>query len=392
MTIYYVGAFRFPIFDAAASRVLQNAKLFQDCGYQVKVISFGGKLRIEDKIRDDVYVYSGVEYNITNEIDIKYKNIFSHLFGYLFCGNKTISFLKSKLRQNDTVVMYNPSFIYSIRLKKLCKKKKCQLLSDITEWYDQTEIIGGKWLPFYWLYELNMRKIQKSITKKIVISSFLQHYYNGQKVICLPPLVDLSDSKWMVMGHKVLLPPYDGIRIVYAGSPGKSKDLLLMMIRSIICCLEKENKLQLIIIGVDNTNNEYLSIEEQTVYKDNFLFLGKVSQNEVPKYYNESNFSLFIRESNRKNMAGFPTKFVESMTSHCPVITNLTSDLKDYLIDGYNGYIVGEPNQKAIVKVLSRLCYLDKHSLEIMKDNAFQTTVNFLNYTKYIDKMSSFIK
>lgn len=37
-------------------------------------------------------------------------------------------------------------------------------------------------------------------------------------------------------------------------------------------------------------------------------------------------------------MAGFPTKFVESITAGTPVLTNQTSDLADYLVEGEIGF------------------------------------------------------
>ena len=46
--ILYTGAFRFPIGDAAAPRVLNNAKILRELGYDVVFIGFGGEARDED--------------------------------------------------------------------------------------------------------------------------------------------------------------------------------------------------------------------------------------------------------------------------------------------------------------------------------------------------------
>ena len=51
--ILYLGPFRFPDGDAAASRVLNNIRIFKDLGHDVYVLSFGGKYREEDKILND---------------------------------------------------------------------------------------------------------------------------------------------------------------------------------------------------------------------------------------------------------------------------------------------------------------------------------------------------
>ncbi len=51
-------------------------------------------------------------------------------------------------------------------------------------------------------------------------------------------------------------------------------------------------------------------------------------------------------------MAGFPTKFVESLGAGCPVITNYTSDLDLYLKNGFNGFVVKDLNMKVFLKFL----------------------------------------
>ena len=66
--ILYLGPFRFPDGDAAASRVLNNIRIFKDLGHDVYVLSFGGKYHEEDKILND-YSYDNILYKITNDID-----------------------------------------------------------------------------------------------------------------------------------------------------------------------------------------------------------------------------------------------------------------------------------------------------------------------------------
>ena len=60
MNILYIGLFRFPEGDAAASRVLNNARMFRDLGHYVKILSFGGEYREEDASVEG-YVYDGMQ-------------------------------------------------------------------------------------------------------------------------------------------------------------------------------------------------------------------------------------------------------------------------------------------------------------------------------------------
>ena len=68
MNILYLGLFRFPEGDAAASRILNNARLFRDLGHTVKILSFGGEYRVQDASPGG-YIYDGLQYEITHDID-----------------------------------------------------------------------------------------------------------------------------------------------------------------------------------------------------------------------------------------------------------------------------------------------------------------------------------
>ena len=65
MNILYLGLFRFPEGDAAASRILNNARLFRDLGHTVKILSFGGEYRVQDASPGG-YIYDGLQYEITH--------------------------------------------------------------------------------------------------------------------------------------------------------------------------------------------------------------------------------------------------------------------------------------------------------------------------------------
>ena len=56
MKILYLGLFRFPEGDAAASRVLNNIRIFRDLGHSIHVLSFGGKYREEDCVEGSIFM------------------------------------------------------------------------------------------------------------------------------------------------------------------------------------------------------------------------------------------------------------------------------------------------------------------------------------------------
>ena len=76
--VIYVGPIRSPNNDAASARVLNNSKLFKNLGYDVLILSWGGSYRNEDLFEDGNYYFNGIQYIITNDIDLK--GFFKRLF------------------------------------------------------------------------------------------------------------------------------------------------------------------------------------------------------------------------------------------------------------------------------------------------------------------------
>jgi glycosyltransferase involved in cell wall biosynthesis len=82
----------------------------------------------------------------------------------------------------------------------------------------------------------------------------------------------------------------------------------------------------------------YPHLEEKKAQIDAFVeFCGRVSHTQSIKELKSADYCIFVRNSTRKNNAGFPTKFVECYTSGVGIIANNISDIKDYFPnDGYS--------------------------------------------------------
>ena len=77
-------------------------------------------------------------------------------------------------------------------------------------------------------------------------------------------------------------------------------------------------------------------------------FCGRVSHAESISALMRADYTIIIRNRSRKNMAGFPTKFVEAVTCGINIIANDFSDVveyfpkdgKSYLIDGNGAFCI----------------------------------------------------
>ena len=96
-------------------------------------------------------------------------------------------------------------------------------------------------------------------------------------------------------------------------------------------------------------------------------------------------------EKQRYAKAGFPTKFVESLATGTPVISNLTSDLNDYLIDKTNGIIVDSCDERSICIAIKRALALSYNEKVYMCQEARKTAINYFDYRLFITPIKNFI-
>ena len=78
-------------------------------------------------------------------------------------------------------------------------------------------------------------------------------------------------------------------------------------------------------------------------------------------------------------MAGFPTKFVESISCGVPVIMNDTSDIRQYLSDGKNGILI-ELSSDNIADTFAKL---PNRHVDVERDT--------FDIKKYVAKVQSFL-
>lgn len=386
MNIVYIGSFRFPNGDPAASRVLNNVRILKALGHEVSVISFGGK------DESGWQNYEGIRFIVTKDIDTHSwkERLLRYLSPYPNC-KKILHQLAPK---NDAVICYNQSPLFYNWLKPFCRRRGLVLVADIVEWYSAKEIPFGYLNPGYWLGEFFMYHTLNTINNRILISNYLgRHYRQGNNII-LPPLVDMSDKKWQPSNccYPDIISKKKGIKIIYAGTP-RYKDSLDGLVRATLRILKIDKNIQIIIVGVSDDQVDWI-FENKDDYennKENFVFLGRIPQDEVPAYYQIADFSAIIRERTRKNMAGFPTKMAESMAAGCPVIASDFSDMACFVEDGKNGILLNGYSEEAIADGLKRILALSSEQIHSMKIFAKKSGETRFDYRNYIDSVSGFI-
>lgn len=387
MNILYIGSFRLPNHDAAASRVLNVAKALREAGHTVCFISWGGQYRDSDLCPDGKYYVDGFEYVVTHELDAR-GNAIKKAMAKFCRGNKTKQILRQNTKAYDAIITYNGSL--TRWLLWFTKKHDIKLINDITEWYAYSELKCTDRLS----YAFNMFFTQQRVKNKIVISSYLDGFYHQTHNIVVPATCDASENKWQTVSDTAItkVGHFDGITLIYAGNPAR-KDAVHYAINAVQRLIEEGANIRFLIVGAERERylKNYADLLSNKELSDRIQFLGRVPQDEVPSYYALADFMVLLREPTRKSNAGFPTKFTESFISGTPVIANLTSDLAMYLRDGEMGFIVPEPTEEAIYQTLrNKVLPLDHSQLNEMKRIVRESSKQ-LDFHAFVEPLRKFM-
>jgi len=356
-TIIYIGGFELPDKNAAAHRVLSNGKIMRELGYKVVFIGVDKSSVIPQPVAETRQEVQGFE-----SWSVHYPRNKRQWMSYL-SSIKSFEAVAARYSDLKTVICYNYPALALQKLKKYCHGQGVKIISDCTEWFGTEgdgliyKILKG---TDTWL---RMHIIQKRLDGLIVISKYLEEYYAGcSNLIRIPPLVDVTEAKW----HQIIPEEDQGpIRFVYAGDGAKDKDRLNLVIEA-LHRLGANADYRFYVVGVSkerylqNYSHQSGLLEE---LGDKVIFLGRLPHLESLRYVKMADFNLFHRVSNRLSNAGFPTKFVESITCGVPVITSRTSNIEDYLKHGENGFYL-ERDISATLNMVLNLKKSDRNSMK----------------------------
>ena len=361
-SILYIGGFEMPDKNAAAQRVLSIAKALRLGGYSVSFYGITKSGDVEGTVDD--FEYEALPYPSGTKEWVRYA-----------IGEGILDYVSRK--KPSLVVSYNYPAVAQERVIRFCRKNGIKVIGDITEWYQPSNLL--KKIDVC----LRMRWSNKHLDGIIAISRYLNDYYKGNETIQLPPMVDVDEPKWKQMEG---VEKQEKIQLIYAGQPSFSKDRLDFIIKG-ISRIPHENII-LHIVGI--TLEQYTKIygNEINVAELPVVFHGRLPHADTVKLLMESDFQIFFRPNIRLNNAGFPTKFVESMTAGVPVIMNQISNVEDYLIDGFNGIMIRNPSESEIFEALKRVSNMSKNDTNIMKMNCIRDA---FDYRKYVSQLKTFM-
>lgn len=379
--ILYIGGFEMPDRNAAAQRVIANAKAFREISYETFFIGLSRNKELCGEVKE----YEGFNY-----INFHYPDNIKKWFSYL----SSIKPYREYLEKNpEIIIAYNfPAFALE-KLHKWKVRKNTQLIADCTEWYEPK---GNLLFRFIKGIDTSyrMKKLHPKLDGLIAISDYLYKYYNPRmnNVIQVPPLVDTEMRKWKIEFNGDFIQD-EKIIIIYAGSPGGgNKDRIDLVIDALSQLkVEGFSNFQFNIVGITEKQfNDLFGFSVSDNLKINIAFKGRLSHVETLQEIKKAHYYLFLRDNNLANTAGFPTKFVESISCGTPVITNSTSNIEDYIVKGRNGFLIEGPSLNELKNVLKEAIQLPQAQIRMMKNYCYQTQI--FNYKNFINDFERLIR
>jgi glycosyltransferase involved in cell wall biosynthesis len=372
---------RFPEGDAGAIRYLNLAESFGKLGYDSVLLGRGfSKYQSPIPFRNGIFVSlrpfasSSLPCKILNKIAAQ-----SRIIKYAEKNCKT-----------SKIFVVSQYFSASNRKKinRFCKKNNIKLIYSVMEAYSPSEFKNrGRFSCAYHQNRVFLSRFKSSDGSVMAISNYIKNYFiqkdvNSEKIpfLLFPgniPEIKHTDS--------------EKTRFIYCGNPA-GKDNLVKMILAFKDI--NPERYDLDIYGIDDSfvKKQHLSKNEKAFILERAHFHGSVKHCKIPEIYSNFDFSILLRPQNEQySKAGFPTKVVESLFLSTPVLTNYTSDLADYLIDGINSIKVDGDSIEAFSKAIKRSIGLSKTEIDKMKTESRKSAEEKLSTDCYLSEISKLI-
>lgn len=167
-TIVYIGGFEMPDKNAAANRVLNNAKIFKELGYKVVFCGIDHFIKVD--VKKPCLIGSFESW------PSKYPSSTTEWIREQLSFRRIKSILE-KYNDIEFVIGYNMHALPLKNLKRWCKKHNVKIIIDATEWYPNNFSLKPRKLIRWIDTNLSMRIFQKRVDGLIAISSLLAEYY-----------------------------------------------------------------------------------------------------------------------------------------------------------------------------------------------------------------------
>lgn len=360
--------------SAGGQRTIMDCLLLLSNGYKVYLFGFeSSNFSSESLNNDNLIVKKWPLY--------KGKNIIKKYMSYMSKRHIISSF--EHVEDNiDVVLIYSVMSISQINaIKQYSKKHQINLVFDSVEFQNLLEQNASSFFTYY-LPNIYINKFAiKNDSCVLVISKYLELYYRKKNLLTFRlPFINRFANTCCVSNRHLL----NKKRVfAYTGIPGK-KDDLYGIIKAFSNLTEQELKESILVIAGPKPNDLYklgVPINLLNKIKNSILFVGRQPYSSMKDIYSICDFTVLLKKSNMRHAkADFPSKVSQSLSFGVPVIANSSSDLSDFLIDGYNGLVFDGFDYTKLTESFKKALKLSNEDVSKMKKNSLLTCNEKLSF------------
>ena len=293
------------------------------------------------------------------------------------------------LKHPEIVISYGSSYELAKWLKSASRSYGFSVFADQTDWFEAklSMDLAKSLLDFSHVRRLT--KIDPTFDGVISISPFFHDYYLAKKAnsFFLPP-INRRNEPLKKRSHR----KDESISLLYAGSLGGGKDLLMPLLVALdLYSKEGGTQVSLIVAGVTKEEIKCMPGGNALSLK-NCSFLGRVGHDKVLRLMEDADFGVLLRKSELYARAGFSTKFSECMRNGVAMLCNSVGGADKLLTPWNDGVVLPDCDVSTLLEALYKLESMGRDGVNLIKDHAFETAQNLFSRDVYMSDFESFIK
>ena len=369
--------YSFPEGMAPTTRIIAYCKGLLQNGVKTEVFSF--ERFTDEKGKERKGLVEGVPYTIPY---CYRQNLYHSKLYRIFIGNPLLIFyvVKSILKSNkyenfDFIFISFDSiremFIYAIILR--CFRIRLAFIGD--EYPEAIRQLKDR-IPSY---QIQLYKwVYKLIDVRILMTDALKQFYDSN--ISIKPTYILSSIIDEKRFTDIQKQHTEREYLCYMGNLMLAKDNVDNIVSAFNLIKDRFKYIDLYLYGCPNKEDKKFISEliEKNNLSERVFLMGRANYNDVPQILANAKILVTSQPLTKRAEGGFPTKLGEYMLSGVPTLLTDVGEIKKYVTDGLNVYMVEPCNP---VSYAEKLCYiLENYSdaLSVAGNAKFYIENNFI--------------
>ena len=215
--------------------------------------------------------------------------------------------------------------------------------------------------------------VNSSFTKNSILK-----IYNANNIEVIPMGINLNEFNPKKMENK-LKNKYgsENKLILFVGRLAKKKGVEYL-IKSMPLVLKNLPRTKLLVIGYGPEKIKLLNLTKELKIEDNVIFIGKVRNQDLPKYY--ATADLFVGPSivtETGDTEGLGIVFLEALASGTCVIGSNVGGIPDIIKHNKTGILVQQKNSHQLAKAIVKILRNEKLSKRLVKNGQLHVKNNY---------------